>query len=244
MTTRHLAIAVIGVVALASAGCATKRHVRNTVAPLEGRVGDVEKKTATHDTAIGELENGVSRADERAKGAEAKATEASGRASLAQEAAVKAGDAATLADRMARESRALAEKGIDQNTVLVNRIEGLDNYRLATGESVTFAFNQAVLSKEAKEKLDALARNAVSMKRCVIEVRGFTDTTGPADYNLELSRKRAGAVVRYLTMTHDVPLFRVHVLGAGSEKLLNTGHTRAARSENRRVEIKIYTPTS
>ena len=57
---------------------------------------------------------------------------------------------------------------------------------------------------------------------------------------LDLSRRRAEAVVRYLTVEHDVPLRKIHDVGVGSEFPDADNKTRAARKENRRVDIKVY----
>jgi len=50
------------------------------------------------------------------------------------------------------------------------------------------------------------------MPRYILEVEGFTDKSGDAEYNLALSRKRADTVVRYL-VDHNVPLRRIHTIG-------------------------------
>ncbi len=71
-------------------------------------------------------------------------------------------------------------------------------------------------------------------------MEGFTDRTGTRQYNEVLSRKRADAVVEYLVAKHDIPIFRIHMIGLGEEKPVDDGHTRAARAKNRRVEVKVF----
>jgi outer membrane protein OmpA-like peptidoglycan-associated protein len=78
------------------------------------------------------------------------------------------------------------------------------------------------------------------MKRFVVAVEGFTDKTGSPEYNNALSQRRANAVVNYLVTKHDIPLFRVYMVGLGSQKPADEGRGREARSKNRRVEVKIY----
>ena len=78
------------------------------------------------------------------------------------------------------------------------------------------------------------------MKRFVVAVEGFTDKTGSPDYNNALSQRRANAVVNYLVTKHDIPLFRIYMVGLGSQKPADEGRTRIARSKNRRVEVRIY----
>lgn len=236
---RLATLAFAGLFAIGSTGCATKKHVAKVIAPVEARVGDTEKKVADNTSAIGELESGLSRADERAMDAEKKAVAAGQSASQANEAANQAGQRADNA-------RQLAEKGIaragevEQN--LNNTIQNLDTYKMVAEESVLFKFGRSALTKEAKEKLDAAVQNLANMRAYVVEVHGYTDKVGNATYNLELSRKRANEVVRYLNVQHNIPLRRIHVIGVGSDNPAEEGKTRAANAANRRVELKVFAP--
>jgi len=47
-------------------------------------------------------------------------------------------------------------------------------------------------------------------------------------------------VVNYMVTKHDIPLYRIYMVGLGSQKPADEGRTREARSKNRRVEVKIY----
>ena len=71
-------------------------------------------------------------------------------------------------------------------------------------------------------------------------MEGFTDRIGSRQYNEVLSRKRADAVTEYLVAKHDIPIYRIHMIGLGDEKPVDDGHTRAARAKNRRVEVKVF----
>ena len=56
-----------------------------------------------------------------------------------------------------------------------------------------------------------------------------------------LSKRRADAVVQYLAGEKDVDFNRIHTIGLGEQKLVDTGATpRFPRARNRRVEVKIY----
>jgi OOP family OmpA-OmpF porin len=98
------------------------------------------------------------------------------------------------------------------------------------------------LSKEAEAQLDAFAAKVVPMKHYLIEVQGFTDSTGAPAANIELSRRRAAAVVRYLTLDGKIPLFRVNTIGYGKASPAVDNKTRDGRKQNRRVEVKLFTP--
>jgi outer membrane protein OmpA-like peptidoglycan-associated protein len=107
---------------------------------------------------------------------------------------------------------------------------------------VLFGFGKSSLSDEAKARLDELAKDAMSRKRFVIEVEGFTDSTGSPAVNFELSQKRAEAVVRYLTSTHKIPLRTIHLIGSGSESPVGENKTVQGRRQNRRVEVRLFAP--
>jgi len=233
-------MAVLGMailLSMGSLGCATKKYVRGVVDPVGARTDNLEKKTAGHDTQIEGLDRQVSAADERAKSADSKAAEAATSAAAAQQTANSAGSQATEAQKLAQKGLA-ATDAVDSK--LSTRIENLDNYRLVSTDSVLFRLNKSELTEEAKSQLDAGLQKLGSVKHFVIQVEGFTDKTGPASYNLELSRRRADAVVRYLATTGKVPLYRIHVVGFGNTNPIADNSTRKGRVENRRVEVKLF----
>jgi outer membrane protein OmpA-like peptidoglycan-associated protein len=82
------------------------------------------------------------------------------------------------------------------------------------------------------------------MKRYFVAVQGFTDQVGSSDYNAALSRRRADAVVQYLVAQHEVPIYRVHMIGLGEQKPADEGKNRASRAKNRRVEVRIFSADS
>ena len=222
---------------MASTGCATKQFVRASVSPLDGRVGQVESGTKQNAADVDQLEKQVSRAEELATGAEREAKSATG---LAKDAGDRAGAAGTRADG----AFSLAEQGVSRasaNERSIDRMyENLDNYQMLKGENVVFGFDKADLTADSKTKLDAFAASIKDQKRFVIEVQGFADPAGNANYNQELSRRRATAVVKYLTLNHNIALRRIQMLGIGSEHPVADNKTRAGRGQNRRVEVKVY----
>jgi OOP family OmpA-OmpF porin len=232
-------LAIAGALAVAP-GCATKKFVRTTVDPVSQQVTELDKRTADNARAIEQLDEktqqGLSRVDEKAGQAQARADEAFHRA----------GDALTKteqASQAAEGARSLAENSLSRATHVERVVENLDNYQMAEAKTVYFNFDRANLQDDAKKELDALAQSVAGRKRFVIEVQGFTDTTGPADYNYVLSEKRADSVVRYLTMEHKIPTYRIHSLALGKDMPAAAEDRREARRLSRRVEVKIYTPT-
>ena len=120
------------------------------------------------------------------------------------------------------------------------RISALDDYDVQDSATVLFRVNSAVLTPEAKADLDTLAQKTAAAKGYVIEVAGFTDTTGSVEKNRILSQRRADAVVRYLQENHDIPLRRmITPYGYGEMNAAADNTTPDGRKQNRRVEVKI-----
>jgi outer membrane protein OmpA-like peptidoglycan-associated protein len=234
-------VGIVGVLSFASVGCATKKHVREAIAPVQNQVnqtqsqlGTLQKQTDDNkkqtDQAIGDLDRQVATADEKAVDAGKKAAEAAA-------AAAQANSAATAAAQQAQTATTLAQQ---TGTKLDTTIQNLDNYKLVSTEPVYFGFGKSLLAKEEQAKLDDAAQKLVAMKGYIVEVEGFADRTGNVAYNRELARKRADAVVHYLAVEHSIPLRSIRELGVGSDFPDADNKTRDARKENRRVDVKIY----
>jgi outer membrane protein OmpA-like peptidoglycan-associated protein len=139
--------------------------------------------------------------------------------------------------KAAQETADAAVAGVNATN---QRITALDDYVVQTTETVNFKVNSAVLSPEAKAKLDQIAAAAMSLKGYVIEVTGFASADGSAAKNKELSRRRAQAVIDYLVETHNIPLRRIgQSYGFGELQAIADNSTREGREQNRRVEVKV-----
>jgi len=120
------------------------------------------------------------------------------------------------------------------------RISALDDYVPQETIAINFRSGSAILSREAKANLDDIATKALNAKGYVIEVSGYTDSTGSVERNRRLSTQRADAVVRYLAENHRIPLRRIVTpFGYGESQSIADNSTRQGRAENRRVEVKI-----
>jgi len=230
MKTRPVVLASVALLTIIGTGCATKKHVRQAVGPVETRVGSVERRTAEQAAALGDVENNVSRVDERAIEADRKAAAAGQAAQQAQTSANTAQGRADAAHQMADQTRSR----------LTDVVGNLDNYQHVTTESLFFAVNKFKLTDEERQKLDDAVAKLEGNNNYVLEIQGFTDATGSTMSNLELSRKRADEVVRYVTVKHNIPLRRIHVLGIGEEIPNADNSTREARKQNRRVDVNVY----
>jgi len=101
--------------------------------------------------------------------------------------------------------------------------------------NVHFAVNSASLSYEDMQKLDKIIQT-IRDKDVDVLVIGHTDSTGPDDYNLELSLARANAVKEYM-VRKGIPAYRITTRGKGEREPIADNSTPEGRALNRRVEI-------
>src|SRR5262249_46776921 len=95
---------------------------------------------------------------------------------------------------------------------------------------IRFRPGQTVLSKQAKDALDQMASQLKDQHGYIIEVQGFS--SGRGQTAIANSRKLADAVVRYLMLSHDVPSYRIFVLGMGNTPV-------ESRAGTTRVEVSL-----
>jgi OmpA-OmpF porin, OOP family len=210
-------------VAMLVGGCANKKYVQQTVQPVQSK-GD---QVAAHDTQqdsqvqsaqqdIQANKSAISATDEKASTADRRAGEAMDRAN------------------------AVGQKADQDISQLRGVIANIDDYKVVDQATVHFAFNRAVLSHDDMQQLDDLASKSGSYKRYFVAVEGHADQVGGAAYNLQLSQRRAEAVVQYLAVQKMVPFYMIHTIGVGKQDLADPANTRAARAENRRVVVKVF----
>jgi outer membrane protein OmpA-like peptidoglycan-associated protein len=210
-----------------NAGCATKKFVRNNIEPLEVKLDHTNKQVAENGQRITDLDQKTERG-----------------ISQAQSTADAANQAAGKAQQSAEDARGLAQHGISEADAVKQEVENADNFQSVKQATILFGFDKTKLTPEDVETLDSLAQTVSGMKHYVIEVRGFTDSVGQKQYNLQLSRKRADAVVRYLTLQKQIPLVRVYAAGYGEDDPAAPNKTRHSREQNRRVDVSILAPQS
>ena len=121
-----------------------------------------------------------------------------------------------------------------------NKIAAIDDFETTESLTVNFKAGSAILTPDAKAKLDEFAAKTLSAKGYLIEVSGFASKEGGLYYNHELSGRRAEAVMDYLVGVSNVPLRRI--AGPHSGGIMNPvadNSTRVGREQNRRVEVKM-----
>lgn len=163
--------------------------------------------------------------------------EAARQAALQQQQQAQAeAERAQLAAQQAEQQReAMRQRLIQQlNTVLQTRDtpKGL----VATMPDVLFAFNNANLKPDARERLAKVAGILLAYPDLKLRVEGYTDNIGSDQYNQVLSEKRAANVRDYL-VSQGVPLDNVTAQGFGMADPVAPNNTAKGRQQNRRVEL-------
>jgi outer membrane protein OmpA-like peptidoglycan-associated protein len=203
-------------------GCATKNYVRTQTAPLVEHTDQLDRKTAANNQQIHEVDGRAQAGISHAQGA------ADAAAENAQNATKAAGDAEMAAN-----------DAVHRADSLDSVVKGLDQYKQVADVSVTFGFDKAVLTKDDKEELDSFAASLGSAKSYILEVTGGTDSTGSAQYNYELSQRRADAVVQYLAVKYGIAAHRFYLIGIGKDQEVASNTTADGRKKNRRVEVQL-----
>src|SRR3954465_13520923 len=212
---------------LFTTGCATKNYVRKETAPIVNKVNELDDLTAKNTRDIRDVD---SRATTGIQGAQAKADAADQKA--------------LVAGKTADDANVLATQAATRVDALHNTVANLDNYKPVVETSVHFGFDKADLTKKAKEALDQLAQEIPNQKHFIVVVEGGTDSVGDANYNYQLSERRASAVIQALAENHNVPAHKIYVIGLGKDKKVAPNSNASGRAKNRRVDVRLMTNSS
>ena len=120
----------------------------------------------------------------------------------------------------------------------VQVIEDNDSIRLVMPGNITFKTDSSDINASFYPVLNSVAKVLNKYDNSTVMVSGHTDSTGSAEYNLNLSRERAQSVASYL-QGQKVKSSRFEVLGMGSSNPIASNANANGRAQNRRVEIKI-----
>jgi outer membrane protein OmpA-like peptidoglycan-associated protein len=104
--------------------------------------------------------------------------------------------------------------------------------------NVTFRTDSADLNAQFYKVLDGVALVAKKYDKTIIEVAGHTDSTGTADYNRQLSQRRASSVSGYL-VSRGVAQARIMTAAGGEDHPIASNATEEGRAANRRVEVTL-----
>ena len=206
----RIAVVPCLIAAVAVSGCATKKYV--------GReVGEVNQKVDT-------LTTEVEKTQERVRKNE-----------------VRIDDVNREAQAGIADAKGSADKALVRATEAERAAKGKLIYTVTlSNDKVTFPVNRAAVSPDAQRMIDeAIAELKAENRGVFFEIEGHTDSTGPEAYNLKLGEDRAMAVRNYLHDQHNIALNRIELISYGEAKPVMDNKTRANRSQNRRVVIKV-----
>jgi len=202
---------------------ARKKYVQRQTQPIRDRLNELDELTASNGKTIKDVD---SRAQQGIQLASAKANEA-------DQHAVDAGNKAQAAQQTATQA----------NTRLstVEQVVGnIDQYKATTQTEIRFRPGQSVLSQNAKTALDDMATPLKSQRGYIIEVQGFS--SGHGQTAIATSQKMADSVVRYLVLNHDIPVYRIYVVGMGNAPVPSASaeeQPKSKRTSGGRVEISL-----
>jgi OOP family OmpA-OmpF porin len=211
-TSQQAAILLGAVSLLVTAGCSTKNYVRSQTTPLVQKTNELDDATAANNRAI-------------------QSTNDRAQAGIQQ--------AQASANTAANQAQGSAQEAVNRADSLASVVANLDNYKQIGDVSVTFGFDKSELTKADKAQLDGLGTQLGAAKAYILEVTGGTDSVGSADYNYQLSQRRAEAVVQYIASKFNIPPHKFYLIGIGKDVEVATNKTAAGRAQNRRVEVQI-----
>jgi outer membrane protein OmpA-like peptidoglycan-associated protein len=210
------------IVNLVSHPMARKSYVQRQIRPIRDRINELDALTAANSRMIknvdGSAQNGIQLVSAKTTEADQHAIDAANKAQAAQLTATETTAHLSKADRM---------------------VGAVDQYKAGAQTEIRFRPGQSVLSKHAKDALDEMAAPLKDQRSYIIEVRGFAPGRGQAA--IASSKKMANAVVRYLVLNHEIPSYRIYVVGMGNAPVAAENGTTAKHSSGGRVEIGLLT---
>jgi outer membrane protein OmpA-like peptidoglycan-associated protein len=201
---------------------ARKKYVQRQTAPIRDRVNELDELTSSNTKMIKDTD---ARAQDGIRLASTKATEA-------DQHAIDAGNKAQMAQQTATQANA-------RLTTVEQVVGNIDQYKASTQTEIRFRPGQSVLSKNAKTALDDMATPLKDQRGYIIEVQGFSSGHGQAA--IATSQKMADAVVRYLVLNHEIPVYRIYVVGMGNAPVPTAAgeDAKTKRTSGGRVEISL-----
>ena len=192
---------------------ANKKYVQRQVTPIRDRVNELDQITSENSKLIKDVDTraqqGIQLASEKTSLADQHASDAASKAQTAQTAANDASTRVSTAEQM---------------------VGNLDQYKGSAQTEIRFRPGQTVLSKTAKDALDEMAAPLKDQHGYIIEVRGFAPGQGQAA--IRSSQKMADSVVRYLVLTHNIPVYRIYTMSMGNASVAGEG-------KGARVEVSV-----
>jgi outer membrane protein OmpA-like peptidoglycan-associated protein len=199
---------------------ARKNYVRRQTEPIRDRVNELDELTSANTKAIKDT-------DDRAQ---AGIKLASDKANEADQHAIDAGNKATAA-------QASAQQVTSRVQTVETVVSNIDQYKASNQTEIRFRPSQTALSKNAKDAIDQMATAVKGQRGYIFEVQGFSSGKGQAA--IASSQKMAESVVRYLVLTHEIPVYRIYLVGMGNAPTATDDTTKTKHVSGGRVQISL-----
>ena len=199
---------------------ARKNYVKRQTEPIRDRVNELDELTSANTKSIKDT-------DDRAQ---AGIKLASDKANEADQHAIDAGNKATAAQQSAQQVTSRVQT---VETVVSN----IDQYKASNQTEIRFRPGQTALSKNAKDAIDQMATAVKGQRGYIFEVQGFS--SGKGQVAIASSQKMAESVVRYLVLTHEIPVYRIYLVGMGNAPTATDDTTKTKHVSGGRVQISL-----
>ena len=176
---------------------ARKKWVNRQVSPVKDRLNELDQLSAKNSADIKDV-------DSRAQAG----------IHQAQTTADQANQQATQAGSQANQAQQVAQQASSQTAELNTTVSNLDQYQQIADTEIVFKRTQTTLNDKAKAALDEIAKQLAGQKGFIVEVQGYSQRRGQA--GIQRSQNLADAVVRYLVIDHQVPVYRIYRVAMGN----------------------------
>jgi len=199
---------------------ARKKYVQRQVSPIQNRVNELDELTANNTKML--------------KDVDARATQG---IQMASNRAGEADQKATLAGQHAQEANQTAQQASTRLQSVEQVVGNIDDYKSAGSAELKFRAGQTTLSKTSKEEIDQMVANLANQRGYVIQVQGFSPGRGQSA--ISSSQTMAQAVARYLVIEHQIPVYRIFVVGMGNAPVQSATEGQAKKVRGGRVEVSV-----
>lgn len=125
---------------------------------------------------------------------------------------------------------------LEATGVRVERIG--DTIKLIMPGNITFATDSSSLQPSFTDVLNSVVQVVKEYDKTLLQINGYTDSTGSFQYNQKLSEQRAESVARYF-LNSGIASSRIRTAGMGPRDPIASNDSAAGRSQNRRVELSL-----
>jgi outer membrane protein OmpA-like peptidoglycan-associated protein len=176
---------------------ARKKWVKRQISPVKDRVNELDQLSAKN-------ANDIKDVDSRAQAG----------IHQAQNTADQANQQAQQATTQANQAQQVAQQATTQTAELNTTVTNLDQFQKVADTELHFRRTQTALNDKAKAALDEVASQLAGQKGFIVEVQGYSQMRGQA--GLQRSQNMADAVVRYLVIDHQVPVYKIYRVAMGN----------------------------